>query len=248
MHSPDDGALLAIWERAAGRPPTLRNLDLAEAASPGTPRAVLAELSPGRRDDLLLRFRERIFGGGLEGIVTCPACGGELAVACTTDDLRGAASEEPEDTATELSVLVGEHAVRFRVPNSIDLEEAARAASLEEARRLLIGRSVVEARRGAEPATAAELPDDVLAAMEERLAETDPLADVWIEVVCDGCAHRWSAAFDIGSFLWEELGARARRTLRAVHDLATAYGWSEAEILAMGTKRRRAYLAMVTGA
>jgi hypothetical protein len=52
-------------------------------------------------------------------------------------------------------------------------------------------------------------------------------------------------AFDIAAYLWQEVDARARRALRDTHTLARAYGWREADILAMSDFRRQQYLEMV---
>ena len=42
-----------------------------------------------------------------------------------------------------------------------------------------------------------------------------------------------------------ELEAQAKRLLRSVHVLASAYGWSESEILALSEARRDAYVELV---
>mgnify|MGYP003381458898 FL=1 len=63
--------------------------------------------------------------------------------------------------------------------------------------------------------------------------------------MCPSCDHRWSALFDIVSFFWREIDDWARRTLREVHSLGRAYGWSEADILTLSAWRRRAYLEMI---
>ena len=42
--------------------------------------------------------------------------------------------------------------------------------------------------------------------------------------------------------VWSDLTDWVGRTLTEVHQLARAYGWSEAEILAMSGWRRRWYL------
>jgi hypothetical protein len=59
------------------------------------------------------------------------------------------------------------------------------------------------------------------------------------------CTYSWHAAFDIATYLATEVHTWASRQLREVHDLARAYGWSEAEILAMSPTRRRAYLELL---
>jgi hypothetical protein len=62
---------------------------------------------------------------------------------------------------------------------------------------------------------------------------------------CPACQHEWLAMFDILSFFWTEIEAWAYRTLRQVHTLASAYGWREADVLAISAWRRQRYLEMV---
>ena len=64
---------------------------------------------------------------------------------------------------------------------------------------------------------------------------------------CPSCRHQWQATFDIVSFFWSEINAWAHRSLQEVHTLALAYGWREADILAMSPWRRQFYLKMVSG-
>ena len=51
----------------------------------------------------------------------------------------------------------------------------------------------------------------------------------------------------MASFVWEEVDAAARRLLGEVHALASAYGWSQEEILALGSQRRAAYMRLIAG-
>jgi hypothetical protein len=67
-----------------------------------------------------------------------------------------------------------------------------------------------------------------------------------LDFACPSCGHEWQSLFDIAAFFWAEIAAQARRLLREVHQLASAYGWREADILAMSARRRRAYLEMTS--
>jgi hypothetical protein len=49
------------------------------------------------------------------------------------------------------------------------------------------------------------------------------------------------------AFFWKEINHWANRILREVHLLASTYGWSEADILALTPTRRQWYLALVDG-
>ena len=92
---------------------------------------------------------------------------------------------------------------------------------------------------------ASELPDAVMEAVTNRMAQADPQADVQLAIRCPNCGHQWEAPFDIGSFLWTEIHACAMRLLREIHALASAYGWREADILALSPRRRQAYLELL---
>ena len=78
------------------------------------------------------------------------------------------------------------------------------------------------------------------------MAAHDPLAEVELALACPVCGHQWQLVFDVASFLWLRIEAQARRLLEEVHALARAYGWREADILAMSSGRRQAYLEMVS--
>ena len=56
------------------------------------------------------------------------------------------------------------------------------------------------------------------------------------------CGSEWVDELDIRTVVWSDLTEWVGRTLTEVHQLAQAYGWSEAEILAMSGWRRRWYL------
>ena len=61
---------------------------------------------------------------------------------------------------------------------------------------------------------------------------------------CPACRTEFAVDLDIAGFVWAELRARAQRLLREVHVLALAYGWTEDEVLALGERRRAAYLEL----
>ena len=66
-------------------------------------------------------------------------------------------------------------------------------------------------------------------------------------MLSEATVRRWLEPFDIASFLWTELHAWASRTLYDVHQLAAAYGWSEAECLSLSARRRGYYLELIAG-
>lgn len=233
--------LLQIWERDAGRPPLQRALDLLAAACPELSVDELARLSIGRRDACLLTLRAWAFGPQLACLATCPACGQRLELDLDAAALLAAA---PEAHAAPLELRVADAIVLVRPPDSFDLAAIDGCVDLDAARDLLLARCVAVVTQNGTPTPLSDAPEAVIAAAEQALDEADPLANVELALNCPACGHAWPAAFDIVTFFWTEIDAWVHQILREIHVLAAAYGWREADILAMGPQRRQIYLEL----
>jgi hypothetical protein len=236
-------AMLDVWEAGQGRPPAERGLLLLAAASPDGAIAAgrLETLSAGERNRRLLDLREQAFGPELVAVADCPACGERLEMTFATADMR------PPETGLETQPHRLErdgYAVDFRAPTVADLVAAGAAADAGEGRRVLLERCIVTSHGGS-AVPPAELPAPVLEQVMAGMAAADPGADVELALACPGCGHQWSAAFDIAEYFWSEIDEWAERTLIEIHALASAYGWTEGDILGLSPARRRRYLEMV---
>ena len=233
--------MLALFECCEGESPARRALALLALASE-VPADELAELTVGRRDAELLRLRECLFGPRVVSTTACPACGERVELDFDVSDVR--VPQEPP--LGPLALEVDGFTLMVRLPTAGDLAAAAEARGVDGARRSLLERCVVEAHESGEPRAAVGLPDAIVRTLGARLAEADPQAEVRLSLVCPECAHEWEALFDIALFLWRELEAWAERMLREVHALALAYGWREADVLALSAWRRRHYLRLLS--
>jgi len=131
----------------------------------------------------------------------------------------------------------------LRLLNSLDLRAASESPGVDRAFRLLLDRCVLE--RDDRPGMSLEdLPESTLEQIASCLAQADPLAEIVIDLTCSACGHKWQLLLDIEGFLWAKISAMARRLLHQVHALASAYGWSESDIMALSSVRRHAYLEM----
>jgi hypothetical protein len=233
---------LEVWEAAAAAPLSRRTIALLAAAGTGTADE-LARLPLGRRDALLLQLHGATFGDRLDGLADCPSCGTavELTLACA-ELLSGVPEAEAEPTMLE----VAGWALHWRPPDSEDMAAAAACPDAGEGSALLLARCVRDAKSPAgEPVAPPELPEHVVVALADAIVKADPLAEVIVELVCPQCTDAWEASLQIGAFVWARLQAAGQRLLRDVDALARAYGWTEAEILALPPGRRAAYLALV---
>lgn len=233
--------LLSVWERCAGQRSEARALALLSIACEEIPVAELARLAIGVRDTYLLELRERTFGSRFVAVVECPACSQPLELSFETADIRVA--PQPEISQT-LSVERDGCVATLRLPNSLDLAELATADG-RDPRRKLFERCVLEAYRGENALDARELPDSFANHAAQRMAERDPQATIELALNCSQCSHVWTALLDVVAFFWSEIQAWSVRVLRDVHELASAYGWPEADILTLSPVRRQAYLDLV---
>jgi len=234
---------LDAWERGQRTEPQARSLALLSAVLPEIEPKRLSRLPLGQRDALLLRLRERTLGRVINGLLLCPKCNARLEFPF---DLR------TYDATAALAVRHGTHALtasgfelRFRLPDSEDLNAMSLAPDVDTARGLLVARCVLAAERAGAPVASWELPEEVLEELGRRMEELDPLSFLPLNLDCPRCSHQWMALLDVGALFWQEISVAAERLLRDVHTLATAYGWSEAEILAMSDARRRFYLTQI---
>jgi hypothetical protein len=225
-----DAELLAVWDIGSARAPIDRALLLLWAA--GDREGDLASIPLAERDRRLLRLRAASFGDRMDCLAACPSCEASVEVTTSAEELAAAL---PEASAAELRI--GPHHVALRSLDSADLAAAGSCADLAEAEALLFERSL-----------AGTLPD--LGPMERRrlaeaVAARVEAAELALAMECPVCGNAWTEVLDVARFVWEEIEAAAQRLMAEIAELARAFHWSEAEVLALGLRRRRAYLALV---
>ncbi len=115
------------------------------------------------------------------------------------------------------------------------------------ARRALLARCLLAVTRAGVEVTADEVPDELAGVIGRQMGELDRQATTEVVVECPACDHAWSAPLDVAAFIWGEVDAWARRRLRQVHEIATAYSWSEADILRLSPARRARYVELIVG-
>jgi len=226
-------ATLDLWQTAEELEAAERPLALAASAS-DEPIEELARLPLGRRDARVLELHAALGGRALEATAACPACGEPAEFEVEVDALRSRGRRQARPEPVEACGLV----VAWRPPDSTDVAAAAATGDQAAAERVLLSRCVTSSHGG-------ELPAEARTAVAAAMAECDPLAEVLVDVACPACETVFVADLDLGSFVWAEVRARALRLLRDVDALARAYGWTEAEVLALDERRRNAYLELV---
>ncbi|WP_328453008.1 hypothetical protein [Amycolatopsis sp. NBC_00438] len=216
--------VLVAWEQGSGRDSLDRAVTMF-AAFDGIDVDEAARTDVARRDAVLLAALRTLSGRSVVvGEFACTGCGDALDVAV---DLAALPDPPP---AKQLDL----DGVPFALPTSEDLRQI-RGMSPAQARAHLLTRCA----RG--PGT----PDgDRWAEVMETAA---PASAVTIAATCPECASVTRADLDVAVLLWAEVERHALDLLAEVHLLASAYGWTEHDILALGPRRRATYLRMAAG-
>ena len=246
--------ILQVWERGSSLAPAQRALTVLAAAYPELPEDTLAMLPLGARDGRLLSARAGLFGEILASFARCPGCGEALEFSAQVADLRAGPPVDETPSAAAQAFRATLHPagpdvqaahLTYRLPTGGDLVALQDISEPAAFRLALAGRCVLEASLGGAAVAPGDLSDDVLAVLAAEMSARDPQAEVLLDLTCPACGARWQTVFDIAAYFWAELAAEAKRLLREVDALARAYGWREADILALSPGRRQAYLELV---
>jgi hypothetical protein len=235
--------LLAAWEDSARTPELQRPLMMLSAALADTDPAQLGAVSIAERNLMLLHLHSLSFGPTLRVFGVCPRCGAQLEFAVPVTEMTAHLEGQAADPIAWTED--GRH-YQLRPVTTDDLAATLDAPDLDTAQELLLTRCLqVSPPVGTEqvslsPAWPAS------STVQLRFDQLHSVAEMRCTVECPSCSCREVLDFDIARFLWTEVQSAARRLLGEIHELASAYGWSEHDIVGMSPTRRRAYLELLS--
>ncbi len=226
--------------RRAGRaPPVERAVAVAARAAPRTRAST--EWTVGRRDALLLDVHAAAFGGAIELVTDCPACGEalELSLAPSTTcaaraaTRRRARARRPgERRAARLPAAVERRPARGRRASTTSRRRGGRSPSAA---------SACEPRRRA-GASCRRAPSRRSPRASPSSTRRPTSSSRWRAPSAGTRGRRRSTS---PTTCGARLDARARSLVAEVAALAAAFGWTEGEILGLPADRRRLYLDLV---
>ena len=122
-------------------------------------------------------------------------------------------------------------------------------ADLRAWRRIALDDSIDAQRAMLSPlCMAGELRPQDCAQAAAALAQADPLVAFSVTSGCPACGAEAEVEIDLEALALQRLATQQRRLLRDVHVLASRYGWSEAEVMALTPTRRARYVELIAEA
>ena len=239
-----DSELLHLWESMRRQTLPRQAAALLALAAPDLASGQLAGLSLGERERRLLALHARCFGARLPCVADCPQCGEAFEFELDARALA-AGLPAPADVAPVRTVEAGDYRVEMRLPNVADSIALADEDDVRQAYSRLLARCLACTTRTGEAIAPLALPPALREEAAAWMEAADPAAELMISMACPACEAVLGEPLDLAAFCWAEVEARAPRLLVEVDALASRYGWSETEILAMSRVRRDAYLALV---
>lgn len=219
----------------------------------GVSSETIRSLTVGDREALLLHLRRITYGDRMPCVLRCPreGCAERMDLQLLATELLLAPYACPQDWQGVSFDVGGKHyQVMMRVPNGLDQELLAecRQTDVTESENLLLCRCVQSvSAEDAKPLPIEELSAELKDKIAGKMAEWDQQAEILLSLQCPKCGHMFTAEFDSGAYLYEELRGHIPYLYREVHQMARSYHWSEAEILGMTPKKRSVYLNLLAG-
>lgn len=236
-------ALVELWEQGCALGPIDRAIRMICAADPSLSDGQVRNLPLGQRDRMLLELRSQYFGDLCVCTDPCPHCAVVSEFEFSIQDLLDQVDHQDR---TDIAVEVEGYQVHIKVPTSLDIEEVLVGRNpAESGTTALLKRCIVSTTRTGAAVSADQLPESLTHTLINTMADAQELADIRFGLTCSDCQTTWSAPFDITRFLWNEIDHLARRLLHEVHRLASAYGWTDRDILLLPPRRRAFYLECI---
>jgi hypothetical protein len=187
----------------------------------------LAELSVSQVDRLLAALYGELYGNAAECRVRCGGCGERYEFTLDLVALQSAQDAARPPPCDAQGGWSFDEDCRLRAPRLADLELAATPAQLL-GRLLLSGSS--------------EGREKELLEFLERAA---PVLSLDLAAPCPHCAREQSVRFDLARYLAQRLHGERPFLLRETHLIASRYGWSHTEVMALSRDDRRAYARLI---
>lgn len=202
---------------------------VAACATPPIASEVAARLPVSVRIRALLRLAAAEVPE-VQLVVPCAAggCGELLEIGLPLADVAA----DPREVVAEIAVA----GHRVRIPTGDDQRRLAMATGVDVAARLAAVRALADD---------AAIEAAELEVIEAMLDDADPLVGFYVTAACPACGTEARHDVDLEALAQRQLARVQGQLVESIHRLATAYHWTEREVLALPPRRRAWYLGLI---
>lgn len=236
MESRDLLTLLDHWSVEPG--PAAHGRLAALLVARGADEPALAKESLGERNRRLIALHDDWAAGEIEARVACTACTTANSFSVPKAAMRALPPPPPD---AGISVEHGGRSLRYRLPTMADIAVVAGIGDMSAMRAAMIDRCALDS----DGVPASQLDAATIDAIEAEFDRLDPLASIVVESACSDCAAAIAARVDLAAFVAADVDRIHAALLRDIDAIASAYGWTEATIVALPADRRARYVAMI---
>lgn len=184
-------------------------------------------LTVSAADRLLAALYRELYDDRAECRLRCRGCGESYEFTLRLSELMAAQDAEHPGPADADGCWTLADGRRVRAPRVADTAAAGSPGDL-------LARLVVDGEPDADPG-----------AVSEFLERAAPLLSLDLAAACPHCARGETVRFDLAEYLGARLAGERPFLLREVHLIASRYGWSHREILALSRADRRAFAGLI---
>lgn len=167
-----------------------------------------------------------------------PGCGERFEADLPIEEL---AARAPADSDAPLRIdLHDGRSATLRLPTGGDLRDWGAAPHANSVDAVDAVSGVIASLR-----IAGDLQPGDAAALAEAIAAHDPLVAFSVACTCPACGAEDELPLDLEGLALQRLAQRQQALVRDVHRLASRYGWTEAQALAVPPRRRARYLELI---
>jgi len=236
-------------------------------------RSIIAELSLGEKNMILLLLRKLAFGDNLALVSYCPFCKEKMTQNVATTELVNsgkdsgvcstATSLQQSDSIYQLSydVVARDHQngrdymLNIRpiiVGNLQDIYDSIMGKKIDSSE-LSVKREVIEKivhmnvlkSVPALPVDIYSNAKDLALAIVERIGDLDPLSNIRLSLTCPQCEKRFLEDFYPEYFVFKEIAFYHSFLEHDLNWIALHYGWTEGDITELPISRRKRYVNLI---
>jgi hypothetical protein len=137
--------------------------------------------------------------------------------------------------------------LELRLPTGRDQIEWRESDADEEGVDLRMASLLVNRVNGQPPGSDWTLPQAWLPAIDAAFRQHDVLTAMELQVSCPWCEKESALEPDVEALALSHLAVEQKRVLEEIHQLASVYHWTEAEVVALPPRRRAFYIARTDG-